>query len=236
MRREARKHVVHASRCILHTSMTNHFTDLGFDVVEATDLTDLLLRAAGTADEFPLDSGRSLLRWAVGAGIEFWIQVNPFGELVGVHPFFLGPTRLNFRVTRVDVQTGAPQDGSLMGWVAPELSENNEIPGAYPLRLDLPAYPLGTDGLDEGAVTELQVAAFAEEIALYADEAEFNAAQDSEAQFAIQSFVPIGLLPPDGDDDFNEEDAFGESLLRPDPGYLPAAEALFSGTILRSER
>ncbi|MBW3624527.1 MAG: hypothetical protein KY468_14065 [Armatimonadetes bacterium] len=232
--------------------MTNHFTDLGFEVAEADDLTELLRQAAHDADEFPLDGGGSLLRWAVGAGIELWIQVHITGELIGVHPFFLGPTRIRFLVESLDATPGGDLDGALMGWVAPECQvesdEESEVapeedleldaPGAYPMRFDLPAYPLATEEVREGVVVELQVAAFADEIALFGNEEEFYAAQDADAQFAVQSFVPLGLFPPGdlSEEDLEEEDRFGEALLRVRGDYQPVAQALFSGTIQRCEK
>jgi hypothetical protein len=213
--------------------MTNHFTDLGFDVLEASDLTDLLAQGAGSADDIPLDSGGSLLRWAVGAGIELWIQVLPTGELVGVHPFFLGPSRIKFRIARVDVSRHEVEDGALMGWVSPG-ADPDVNPGAYPMRFDLPAYPLGVEGADDGDVRELQVAAFADEIAVYRDEKEFMEAQDLDAEFSVRSFVPIGLIPPEEEEE--EEDPFGEGLLQYNPDFQPVAEALFSGEITRCEK
>ena len=215
--------------------MTNHFTDLGFDVHEADDLTDLLLHAANVADEFPLESGGQLLRWAVGAGIELWIQVHPNGELVGVHPFFLGPTRLRFRLTRLDASLGGPQDGAMMGWVLSPTDSDPDAPGAYPMRYDLPAYPLGEEEIREGEVYELQAAAFADEIALFEDENEFDAAQDTEARFAVQSFVPIGLIPPENEGE-DEDDPYGEGLLQEKEAFQPVAEAIFSGTVSRCEK
>ncbi len=223
--------------------MTNHFTDLGFEVAEAEDLTELLTQLSGGSDEFALDSGAALLRWGVGAGIELWVQVHPSGEIVGVHPFFLGPSRTFFLVESVEVSLSEAMDAALMGWVSPSErpgEPGEEDPGAYPMRFDLPQYPLNVEFAEPGTVCELQVAAFADEIALYASEEEFLAAQDEDAPFAVKSFVPLGLIPPDTleDDGETREEAGRINLLQAvsESDFEPRAEALFSGVISRCEQ
>jgi hypothetical protein len=107
------------------------------------------------------------------------------------------------------------------------------------MRFDLPSHPLKSEVIREGSILELQVAAFADEIALYKNEEDFNAAQDTEAQFSVQSFVPIGLFPPGelpDEEDLVDDDRFGEALLKIRGDYQPVAQALFSGVVHRCEK
>jgi hypothetical protein len=196
--------------------VATHFSTIGLAVYTDPELLDLVERAMANAERFPTPHG-TYLRWADPSGAELWIQLNAENELIGVNPHFGGLSRVRVLLThRLD--TGSPSilDGRFHGWADPEKAEaETEQSGAYPFLFDAPDAVCHAE-LALPAEVDIQVAAFAHDVQVYANAKAFDAAQTGDAWETSQTFIPTGLMKG------------GDGELR--------AEAAFTGHVQRSER
>ncbi len=165
------------------------------------------------AERFPTPLG-TYLRWADRSGGELWIQLNADNELVGVNPHFGGRSRVRVLLThRLETDNSNTLDGRFHGWADPAKAEAEQS-GAYPFLFDAPDAAQHTE-LQLPTEIDVQIAAFAHDVQVFASAKAFDASQTGDAWQTSQTFIPSGLL---GSDDG----------LR--------AEAAFTGHILRTER
>jgi hypothetical protein len=175
--------------------MPSHFSTIGFEVQSNDQFVALARQVAGTGETIA-GKGGQYLRWSGGGGEELWLQVDGDGDLVGMNPHFSGRSSVRVAVHgRVQRDKDSVLDGAFEGWADPPVEGRGADPrGAYPLVFDSP--DAGTYGeLQLPGVAEVQIAAFAHEIA-YHDTPEAFAA--SPVGLAPQAFIPAGLLTPEG--------------------------------------
>jgi hypothetical protein len=134
-----------------------------------------------------------------------------------MNPHFSGTARMKVRITNPVRRAGQTAlDGAWHGWADPGGEMGDD--GCYPFVFDSPDFHLAR--VTPPFVAEVQLAAFAHELTIFENEADYNA--DGEAdrpKLAVESCIPSGLFKPGG----------GET----EP---PEAYGIFTGRILETER
>ncbi|MEQ9496054.1 MAG: hypothetical protein RIT81_04325 [Deltaproteobacteria bacterium] len=172
--------------------MASHFSTIGLPVDSASHLEALVDRLLPTATVHSAGRHGRYLLWQDGSGAQVWMQVDNHGDIVGVQPHFEGSSRLRVGLTERVARDAL--DGAFHGWAAP--SDDDAERGAYPFMFDAPDF--GTHpGVRLPSVAQVQVAAFAHELALFDSVEAYEAAQTREHPFASQSFIPTGLFEED---------------------------------------
>lgn len=190
--------------------MANHFTALGFEVRSDDDLAEVV-RVAGREGRVTRTRGGRIVEWSLGgAGIVLWVDHH--GN-IGVQPHFEGETAMRVRLDRWYADARRP----LLAARAHGRAASEEDGAAYAYAFDVVAAGHYRH-VGMPCETHVQVAAFAEWMEAFADEAAFAAAQEGERTFAAESFVPASA-----------DEASSEA----DP---PPPHALVSGRVLSVER
>lgn len=176
--------------------MPSQFSAIGFNVRSGDDLAALASRAAERADTITAGPGH-YLRWAPASGEQLWLQLTPSGEAMGMNPHFAGKSRVRAAVeARVARPSHTPLDGTFLAWAEPPAGAATG--GAYPFAFDCPDAARHAD-LPLPSIVDAQIAAFAQHLSVYASLAAYEAAQAAEGQaFPSRSFIPSGLIAPDG--------------------------------------
>lgn len=197
--------------------MGNHFRSIGFPVESPEQLSWLATAAskAGTAREN--DSG-AYVAAALPDGGQLWVQINKQNEIVGCVPHFHGEGAMRVRIGGARQGIETMLDGSLLLWADPEQAREGEL-GLFPFLADVPDFCDGAIRLPLGTVVDVQVAAFANSLHCFADEAALHAQGGVYSAFAARSFIPSGLMNPDGG-----------------PRDAPEATGVVSGVILGGEK
>ena len=189
--------------------MPNHITTLGFNVQSREDFEKLAEIAHATGIRVKTKHGYYAYLH-INKGIELWLQINKKNEVIGLNPHFVGSSRMKIGITNEILSDSNNElDGTFHAWAEPdELIES----GSFPFVFDIPNRGIYGDILFP-QVLEIQLSAFAHELTIHSDEAEFIKSQDSEIKFAAESFIPSGL--------FNN-------------GDTPTATAIFTGRIIET--
>jgi hypothetical protein len=195
--------------------MSNLFTSLGFDVRSDGDIDRLAQLASRDGDPLAALAGYYLFH-KIDSYIELWGQATPTAEIVGCVPHYAGESRLRLGVGDLISRRDHPLDGSVYGWSNPSGSRSDN--GDYPLVVRIPDFDIFRTRVRPHEVITLQITAYAGSIDAYADDRAFDAAQTDRMRMAPQSFIPAGL--------------FADTA---DIGTEPAANAIFSGHVLRAE-
>jgi hypothetical protein len=176
--------------------MPSHLSTLGFDVQTQEDLVALVQQVVSVAEAIPARAGQ-YLKWVGGSGEELWLQADESGNLVGLNPHFTGKSLVRVRLEElVRREDDTVWDGAFKGWAEPE--ENKPESGAYPFAFDSPDAATYAD-LVLPVIADVQIAAFAHEIAANESPEAYDASQKGqEVRFASRSFIPSGLFRPDG--------------------------------------
>jgi hypothetical protein len=154
---------------------------------------------------------------AQGAGI--WMQFDLDNKLLGANPHFHGPSRRRVMLTEIVASRNYALDGAFHAWADPK-DENDPESGAYPFVFDVPNFHSLPDR-QFPVVKDIQLAAFAHTLELFADIADYdryNAGE--ELRFASKCFIPVGLFA-------STEEAADEG---------PASTCMFVGHIQRTAR
>src|SRR5262249_30808454 len=140
--------------------------------------------------------GGVYFRWSDPSGAEIWLQVNANNELIGMNPHYAGRSAVRVGLTsRLPSARPSELDGSFRGSAEP--AGDAHATGCYPFVFDAPDYRLHEE-LSLPARKEVQIAAFAHEIAAFETIAAYEASQTG-VKCASQSFIPSGLFTPAGD-------------------------------------
>src|SRR4051812_42526508 len=167
--------------------MPSQFSAIGFTVSSGEDLAALATSVTDRAETIDADGGQ-YLKWAPPSGEQLWLQVKRSGDAMGMNPHFAGksavPIGLEARVVR---DSHTPLDGTFLAWANPPAGAMTG--GDYPFAFDCPdAGTLGALTLPVRAVA--QVAAFAQQVTIYADEPAYDAAQVAQGMsFPSRSFI-----------------------------------------------
>ena len=196
--------------------MPSQFSAIGFEVTSGEDLASLASRVADRADTITVQAGQ-YLKWAPATGEQLWLQVKRNGDAMGMNPHFDGKSSVQVAVeARVTRDSHTPLDGTFLAWANPPAGATTG--GDYPFVFDCPDAEALRD-LTLPALSVAQIAAFAQQVSVYESEASYATAQAAEGlAFASRSFIPSGLVSPDGQ-----------------PVDPPEPHALFVGHVLEAE-
>jgi hypothetical protein len=221
--------------------MSDHFSVIGFKAGSAEELAGLLASLPEQGADPRACPPGYYYRWQADAGPELWIHMQREAAaastaeseerltIVGVTPYFGGEGRAPVRVMTLRQR---PNDNAFEGAAFVEIQ-----PGAQPHQCATVAL---FDVVDFACVAErpvpfiaaAQITAFPHDIAVFPDEAAFNAAQaGQEVKFAAKSFFASGLFTPLGG-----EPEGAPIYHDPDgPDFRAPAKAYLTGVVDRSE-
>lgn len=196
--------------------MASNFSTIGLPVASLDDVNALANRIGPLAEPLAAPSG-VYFRWSDPSGAEMWLQVNANDELIGMNPHYAGRSAVRVGLTARLASAGPSElDGSFHGWADP--AGDAPDTGCYPFVFDAPDYRLHDD-LSLPAHEEIQIAAFAQEIAAFETVAAYEAIQAGDPKYASQSFIPSGLFAPASDST-----------------VPPRAQAIFTGHVLAADK
>jgi hypothetical protein len=221
--------------------MTDHFSVIGFKAGSAKELAGLLSMLPEKGGE-PKPCGPGFYyRWQSDTGSELWIHMQKddspplAGEragtklaVVGVTPFYKGEGRVRVRVMRLRQR---PSDNAFEGAAFVEI-EPGELPHECTTvaLFDLVDFACA-DSRVTPFITSAQITAFPHQLAVFENEAAFQASQAKEdVKFAPKSFFASGLFTPvdepEGTPTFHDPDG---SIFR------APSKAYFTGVVEKSE-
>ncbi len=177
--------------------MPSQFSAIGFEVATGDDLASLASSVADRAETLNVAEGQ-YLKWAPPSGEQLWLQVKRNGDAMGMNPHFAGRSVVRAGLeTRIVRERQTPLDGTFIAWANPPAGAMTG--GDYPFAFDCPDAAVH-DHLELPALVTLQVAAFAQQVTLYASEADYDEARQREGlNFASRAFIPSGLISPNGE-------------------------------------
>ena len=189
-------------------------SNIGFNIDTEEEFASLIEKSFETASQIEVPWG-FYIHFIDSSGAELWTQLNLDGEFIGFHPHFHGMSRRVVAITRQIEGEDSELDGMFHAWANPaELTEPES--GDYPFVFNVPDMKV-LDEMDYPQNVEIQLTAFASDLEFYPNEDDYYGSQDEELQFAVESFMPIGLF---------DEDENGEA---------PEPFAVFSGVVKQSE-
>lgn len=190
--------------------MANHFSDIGFPVFKPDEFVELAVAFAQMGKVHHADKGIYVI-YEDECGIVLSVQADNAHQLIGLNPHFHGKSVFRVRITNCYEADNTSMDGAVKAWALPQ--EATDLPGAFPMRFEMPDYRLMMNKLERRPEVYVQLTGFAHQVSCYPDEQAFHDDQPPGAKRAVQSFIPCGLLMLDQD---QEEES---------------AEAVFSGWI-----
>jgi len=194
--------------------LATNLSDIGFTAQAGPELEALARKCHQNGHASRCAQGLYIV-WAPDGGIELWAQLNHREELLGLNPHFAGKTRLSARLLERVTRAGFPMDGGFRALALPY--GGNPSSGALQFVFDVPNFLLH-DGLGVPAIHSVQLAAFAQQCALFENEEELRARSRGLAfQLTPASFLPVGM--------------WGE---RREPLAEPLPSALFCGPVLEA--
>ncbi|MGM0168825.1 hypothetical protein IGI39_004580 [Enterococcus sp. AZ135] len=188
--------------------MVSHFSTIGLPINSNEEFM-AYARLVHESGERIKAGENAYLKLELGEGVELWGQVNEANEMIGLNPHFKGMAVSTVRLTE---KVENPAATVLDGQVYSEADPGDPEEFAYPFVFDLPDMSLHE--LHFPVIKEVQLAAFAHELNIYANENVYKQVQENEGgNFATEFFIPSGL--------FSEEES--ESL--------PESTAIFGGRV-----
>jgi len=189
-------------------------SNIGFNIDTEEEFASLIEKSFETASQIEVPWG-FYIHFIDSSGAELWSQLNLDGEFIGFHPHFHGMSRRVVALTRQIEGEDSELDGMFHAWANPAEATEPES-GDYPFVFNVPDMKV-LDEMDYPENVEIQLTAFAMDLEFYPNEDDYYGSQDEELQFAVESFMPIGLF---------DEDENGEN---------PEPFAVFSGVVQQSE-
>ena len=201
--------------------MVNHFSTVGIPVSSEADFMKYanLVFESGKKVKAP---GGTYLLLKMGNGIELWGQLNTQGEMIGLNPHYEGTAVSTIRLLE---RVEDPTDTVLDGRVHSEAEPGKDGTFAYPFVFDMPN--IAAQKIKYPVIREVQLAAFAHELSVYANEEEYNNGQETEAKFASEFFIPSGLFGGDGEGGPSSMGLFGGRVLAAEKLRNPYSDAYF---------
>jgi hypothetical protein len=195
--------------------MPSQFSSIGFRVSSGEDLAALASQVADKAERVYATPGE-YLKWAPPSGEQLWLQISHTGDAMGMNPHFAGKSSIRIGVeARVARPAHTPLDGTFLAWANPPAGAATG--GDYPFAFDCPDAAAHLD-LALPAVVTAQLAAFAQQVAVYESPQAYAASPDGQAsRGASRSFIPSGLISPSGE-----------------PVIPPESHALIAGHVLEA--
>ena len=202
--------------------MPGHFDSIGFVADDEGQLRPFVERALREGDQLEVlgaDAGWGgrYVCWSPGGGAQLWVNVDEGGAVRGFDPHYAGRGRAFVTIERSYDYDTAPPTGGVFAWVG--LGSVEETRAGF----DLPGFARFYDmACDYEGNALVQPTAFTHGAEVFDSVADYLAYQRQvhadrpELAFAVESFLPIGLL--------------GEGQ------GLPPATARLSGIILEADR
>jgi hypothetical protein len=183
--------------------MPSQFSSIGFTVSSGEDLAALASQVTDKSERIATGPGE-YLKWASPSGEQLWLQITSKGDAMGMNPHFAGKSSVRVGVeARVARPAQTPLDGAFLAWANPPADEGGlpraESRGDYPFAFDCPDAARHLD-LPLPVVVTAQVAAFAQQVSLYASADAYASSPDAQgSRGASRSFIPSGLISPSGE-------------------------------------
>ena len=175
--------------------MPSQFSAIGFSITSGEDLAALASRVAQDAERISTPLGE-YLKWAPPSGEQLWLQITLDGDAMGMSPHFEGKSSMQLAVeARVSRPSQTPLDGTFLAWANPPTGAVTG--GDYPFVFDCPDAATYSE-LALPATVTAQIAAFAQQISSYESEHAFVSSQAAAGMTSSRSFIPSGLISPDG--------------------------------------
>jgi hypothetical protein len=188
-------------------------SNIGFNIDTEDEFAALIEKSFETASQIEVPWG-FYIHFIDSSGAELWTQLNLDGEFIGFHPHFHGNSRRVVSLTKEIEGEESELDGMFYAWANPK-EPNDPESGEYPFVFNVPDIKV-LNRLEYPSIREIQLTAFSIDLEFYPNEDDYYGSQDEELQFAVESFMPIGLFSED------EEET-------------PEPYAVFSGVVQQSE-
>jgi hypothetical protein len=177
--------------------VASHFSDIGFRIESSEEILPLARSLPADTPVTRTPAGE-YFRWSPGGGAELWFQRDSDLRLVGMNPHFDAQTPTRARLTARQPDPDHSLDGGFHLWLDPagpiSDGDGSDSEGATPLFVDLPDYR-AHDALRLPVDVDVQIAAFAHRLEVYATEADLRA---TGSPMAVESLIPSGLFFPGG--------------------------------------
>ncbi|MBS1794343.1 MAG: hypothetical protein JSS81_10845 [Acidobacteria bacterium] len=175
----------------------SNLSDIGFPTPDDQAVNEMIMHVLEVAK--PVKSAHGFyLVYTDPSGAEIYLQGNFDQELIGFNPHFAGRSRRTVALTKAIERDSSVLDGGFYAWANP--ADGAAESGDYPFVFDVPDFR----AFERPALprtVELQLTAFASnDFKLYANDDDYQRAQESELKYASKMFVPSGLFG------FNEAD------------------------------
>lgn len=183
--------------------MADVYKIFGFEN-DKDELNRLLENVLKNGNVMEVKSGK-YVRWIVGQGVEVVVAINSSNEPVSMIPYFFGNARYDTQVTKSYKEMGMNQlTGKIMCWTMPKRDMTEEEKyyqdvkeGRFPVVMSLPEFAIYNFAVLP-IEASIQISAYAFEMDVFSDRAEYMAFQKGKNKFEVKSFVPIGLFAEDG--------------------------------------
>jgi len=186
----------------------SNLSDIGFPTRSEQDINDMISHVLELAETIPCPQG-FYLKFADASGAEIWLQGNAEQELIGFNPHFAGKSRRRVGLTKAIERESSELDGGFHA-LASLRNDDVETSPENPFVFDVPDFRLNQIS-QFPRVGEIQLTAFASnDFKIFADEKSYNESQTDELKYSSKSFVPVGLLAID-----EEEEEIDLSAARP---------------------
>ena len=173
--------------------MATNLSDVGFNQQGPGELEALAKKCYQNGKAQRCKQG-TYISWALGNGIEIWIQLNPNEELIALNPHFSGKTRTSAGLEKRVTRDGFPMDGGFVALAQPY--GNDPIKGAFRFVFDTPNF-LSHEELKLPQISSVQLTAFAQQCVVAATEADFAAAMSRQGRnLGVDAFRPLGMTGP----------------------------------------
>lgn len=175
----------------------SNLSDIGFPTPDEQAVNEMIMHVLEVAKPFETARGFYLV-YTDSSGAEIYLQGNFNQELVGFNPHFAGKSRRVVSLTQAIERDSSELDGGFHAWANPP--EGLSDSGDYPFVFDVPDFRT-VEIAEFPKVTEIQLTAFASnDFKVFADEDDYQNAQESELKYASKMFVPVGLFAFDEKD------------------------------------
>lgn len=185
----------------------SNLSDIGFPTPDEQAINEMIMHVLEVAK--PINVARGFyLAYTDLSGAEIYLQGNFDQELVGFNPHFAGKSRRKVLLTRAIERDSSQLDGGFHAWANPQEGLSDE--GDYPFVFDVPDFR-AVEIAEFPKAAEIQLTAFASnDFKIFANEEDYQNAQESELKYASKMFVPVGLFA------FDEKDnSVDLSVVRP---------------------
>jgi hypothetical protein len=180
----------------------SNFSNIGFDINSDEEFLQLVQGVANASSMIKVKEGLYAV-YSDRSGAELWLQFDHRNEFIGINPHFKGKSRRRVCLQHILEHPENPLEGGFHAWSNPAVEDIPES-GEYPFVFMSPAYRTTGEITLPGTV-DIQLTAFAQEIAFFATEGDFYAAQQSEVRFSSQSFIPASKPGMPGNETDNEQ-------------------------------